>query len=156
MARVDQLVYGHSQSPCAKLRLDPQCDRSQRVPVYFSAGSSVLRWAVEVSKDIRGLCFVCGADLYLQRDLPCGWNRKHTASCILALYVRSLSCFYRIGCDWQKAVVQSVLSRAIGVNTLVFAAAIFDRALASLIYRRDKEALPSADSMTQLSQQMGQ
>ena len=131
MARDDQLVYGHSQSPCAELRLDPQCDRSQRVPVYFSAGSSVLRWAVEVPKGVLGLWFLCGADLYLQRDLHYGW--RHTAGGILALYVRSLPRFYRTGCAWQKAVVQPILSRAVGIDTLVYAAAIFDRALDNLV-----------------------
>jgi len=135
MARVDQLVYGHSQSPCAELRLDPQCDRSQRVPVYFSVGSSVLRWAVEVPKGILGLWFLCGIDLYLHPALPRGWKRA--ASVLLAFYVRSLPCFYRAGCAWQKAVVQSILSRAVGVDTLVYAAAIFDRALDSLVYRQN-------------------
>ncbi|HKV02929.1 MAG TPA: hypothetical protein VJQ26_12430, partial [Ktedonobacteraceae bacterium] len=38
----------------------------------------------------------------------------------------------RAGCNWQKAVVQSVLSRAIGVATLVYAAAIFNGALDNL------------------------
>jgi hypothetical protein len=51
-------------------------------------------------------------------------------------------------------VVQSVRSRAVGINTLVYAAAIFDGALDSLIFRRDKEAMPFANSMTRLSQQM--
>jgi hypothetical protein len=103
------------------------------VPVYFSAGSSVLRWAVEVSKGVLGLWYLCGVDLYLQRDLLYGWKRKHTSGGILALYVRSFPRFYRAGCAWQKAVVQSVLPRAVGIDTLIYVAAIFDRALDNLI-----------------------
>ncbi len=100
------------------------------MPVYFSAASSVLRWAVEVPKGVPGLWFLCGIDLYLHPALPHGWRRA--AGVLLALYVRSLPCFYRAGCAWQKAVVQPVLPCVVGVATLVYAAAIFDGALDSL------------------------
>lgn len=133
MARFDQLVYVHSQSPCARLLLHPQCDRSQRVPVYFSAGSSGAGWAVEVSKSVLGLWYLRGADLYLQRDLPNRRKRKRTTGGLLALYARSLSRFYRASCPWQKAVVQSILSRVVSLDTLVYVAAIFDRTLDNLI-----------------------
>src|SRR5207302_1376240 len=91
----------HVQSPCAKLRLHPQCDRSRRVPVYFSAGSPVLRWAVEVSKGVLGLWYLRGADLYLQRDLPNRWKRKRTAGGFLALYVDSLLSFRFVLKSWH-------------------------------------------------------
>ncbi len=133
MERVDQLVWGHFQSSCAKLRLHPQCDRSQRVPIYFSAGGSVLRGAVEVSKGVLGLWYLRGADLHLPPALPREWKR--TAAVLLAFYVRSLPRFYRAGLDWQKAVVQSILSRAVGFDTLIYGATICNRALDNLICR---------------------
>ncbi len=105
------------------------------MPVYFSAGSSVLRGAVEVSKGVLGLRYLRGADLYLQRDLPNRRKRKRTAGGILALYVRSLPRFYRAGLDWQKAVVQSILSRAVGFDTLIYGATICNRALDNLMCR---------------------
>ena len=97
------------------------------------ADSSVLRWAVEVSKGILGLWFVCGIDLYLPPALPREWKR--TAAVLLAFYVRSLSRFYRAGRHWQKAVVQSILSRAVGFDTLIYGATICNRALDNLMCR---------------------
>src|SRR5207237_10554491 len=109
-----------------------QYDRSQRVPVYLSAGSSVLLWAVEVPKGVLGLWFVCGIDLYLPPALPREWKR--TAAVLLAFYVRSLSRFYLAGRHWQISLVQSILSSALGFDTFIYCVVYFYIAMVYLFF----------------------